>query len=44
MKREVLFCSFLLLVIAAADVLLWRNKKISGSVLAGATATWVIFE
>ncbi|XP_057525932.1 reticulon-like protein B8 [Amaranthus tricolor] len=28
----------------SADVLLWRNKKISGSVLAGATATWVIFE
>ncbi|XP_021735314.1 reticulon-like protein B8 [Chenopodium quinoa] len=28
----------------SADVLLWRNKKISGSVLAGATATWVMFE
>lgn len=29
---------------AAADVLLWRNKKISSSVLAGATAVWVLFE
>ncbi|XP_010036176.2 reticulon-like protein B8 [Eucalyptus grandis] len=28
----------------SADVLLWRNKKISGSVLAGATAIWVLFE
>ncbi|XP_022774034.1 reticulon-like protein B2 [Durio zibethinus] len=27
-----------------ADVLLWRNKKISGSVLGGATALWVLFE
>lgn len=29
---------------AAADVLLWRNKKISASVLMGATAIWVLFE
>ncbi|KVH95786.1 Reticulon [Cynara cardunculus var. scolymus] len=28
----------------AADVLLWRNKKISASVLSGATAVWVLFE
>ncbi|GAB2275222.1 Reticulon-like protein B8 [Dionaea muscipula] len=28
----------------SADVLLWRNKKISGGVLAGATAAWVLFE
>ncbi|XP_030515870.1 reticulon-like protein B8 isoform X2 [Rhodamnia argentea] len=28
----------------SADVLLWRNKKISASVLAGATALWVLFE
>ena len=27
-----------------ADVLLWRNKKISGGVLGGATAVWVFFE
>ncbi|KAJ0797531.1 hypothetical protein HanPI659440_Chr04g0174891 [Helianthus annuus] len=27
-----------------ADVILWRNKKISASVLAGATAIWVLFE
>lgn len=27
-----------------ADVLLWRNKKISSSVLVGATAVWVLFE
>ena len=31
-------------VIVAADVLLWRNKKISSSVLALATAIWVFFE
>lgn len=29
---------------AAADVLLWRNKKISASVLGGATVVWVLFE
>jgi len=29
---------------AAADVLLWRNKKISAGVLTGATAIWVLFE
>ncbi|KAK9056147.1 hypothetical protein SSX86_027236 [Deinandra increscens subsp. villosa] len=27
-----------------ADVFLWRNKKISASVLGGATALWVLFE
>ncbi|XP_022738392.1 reticulon-like protein B1 [Durio zibethinus] len=27
-----------------ADVLLWRNKKISGSVLGSATALWFLFE
>uniref|UniRef100_A0A2N9GL08 Reticulon-like protein n=1 Tax=Fagus sylvatica TaxID=28930 RepID=A0A2N9GL08_FAGSY len=27
-----------------ADVFLWRNKKISGGVLGGATAMWVLFE
>ncbi|KAL6529822.1 hypothetical protein OROGR_015445 [Orobanche gracilis] len=27
-----------------ADVLLWRNKKISASVLTGATIVWVLFE
>ncbi|KAG1368432.1 Reticulon-like protein B8 [Cocos nucifera] len=31
-------------VLVAADVLLWRNKKISSSVLTGATAIWVLFE
>ena len=30
--------------VAAADVFLWRNKKISASVLGGATALWVFFE
>lgn len=30
--------------IAAADVFLWRNKKISAGVLGGATAIWVLFE
>ncbi|KAL5977326.1 hypothetical protein ACLOJK_021672 [Asimina triloba] len=28
----------------SADVLLWRNKKISSGVLVGATAIWVLFE
>ncbi|KAK9924171.1 hypothetical protein M0R45_032554 [Rubus argutus] len=28
----------------SADVLLWRNKKISASVLTGATFVWVLFE
>jgi len=28
----------------SADVLLWRNKKISASVLGGATVVWVLFE
>ncbi|XP_010543528.1 PREDICTED: reticulon-like protein B8 [Tarenaya hassleriana] len=28
----------------SADVLLWRNKKISASVLMGATVIWVLFE
>lgn len=27
-----------------ADVLLWRNKKISAGVLGGATAVWILFE
>lgn len=31
-------------LVAAADVFLWRNKKISASVLGGATALWVFFE
>lgn len=29
---------------AAADVFLWRNKKISAVFLGGATAIWVLFE
>ncbi|XP_068657336.1 reticulon-like protein B8 [Aristolochia californica] len=28
----------------SADVLLWRNKKISSGMLVGATAIWVLFE
>ncbi|XP_072950886.1 reticulon-like protein B8 [Typha angustifolia] len=28
----------------SADVLLWRNKKISSSVLTAATAIWILFE
>lgn len=35
---------FFLVDHAAADVLLWRNKKISLSVLSAATAVWVLFE
>lgn len=29
---------------AAADIFLWRNKKISAGVLGAATAMWVLFE
>ncbi|KAG4173975.1 hypothetical protein ERO13_A11G092850v2 [Gossypium hirsutum] len=29
--------------VLAADLLLWRNKKISAGVLGGATAIWVLF-
>lgn len=32
------------LVNTAADVMLWRNKKISASVLSGATVVWILFE
>ncbi|KAI8540430.1 hypothetical protein RHMOL_Rhmol09G0263600 [Rhododendron molle] len=32
------------LSLAAADVFLWRDKKISGGVLSVATAVWVLFE
>ena len=30
--------------VVAADILLWRNTKISSSVLTGATTAWVLFE
>lgn len=29
---------------AAADMLLWRNKKVSASVLSSAAAVWILFE
>lgn len=41
------FCLYILDTIhfnAAADVMLWRNKKISGSVLGSATVLWLLFE
>jgi Reticulon len=28
----------------AADLILWRNKKLSASVLGGATVIWILFE
>ncbi|KAK8953808.1 Reticulon-like protein B2 [Platanthera zijinensis] len=28
----------------AADILLWRNKHLSGAILAGVTVTWFLFE
>jgi len=38
-------CSDVLgIMLAAADLFLWRNKRISGGVLAGATAIWLLFE
>jgi hypothetical protein len=30
--------------IAAVDLVLWMNKKISCSILAGATAIWLLFD
>lgn len=36
--------NFFLFDLLAADVLLWRNKKISSSVLTCATVIWVLFE
>ena len=35
-------CSLLLDLVA--DILLWRNKKLSGSILAGFTIIWFLFE
>ena len=32
------------LVVAAADIILWRDKKASASILAAATAAWGLFE
>ncbi|KAL9310583.1 Reticulon-like protein B3 [Arabidopsis thaliana] len=32
------------LVFAAADIFLWRNKKVSGGVLGAATVSWILFE
>lgn len=29
---------------AAADLLLWRDKKLSAGVLSGATAIWILFD
>ncbi|KAI3990602.1 hypothetical protein MKX01_022902, partial [Papaver californicum] len=31
-------------LVDSADVFLWRNKKISASILGGATVAWVLFE
>jgi len=36
--------SYCCLMFAAADVFLWRDKKLSASVLGVATAIWVLFE
>ncbi|GJS12196.1 reticulon-like protein B1 [Tanacetum coccineum] len=41
---NLLFLKFVLSNDTVADVFLWRNKKISAGVLAGATALWVLFE
>lgn len=29
---------------SAADVFLWRDKKVSAGVLGGATAAWILFD
>lgn len=31
-------------VLSAADIILWRNKQMSGSILAGVTVIWLLFE
>ena len=31
-------------VLAAADIILWRNKQMSGGILAGVTIIWLLFE
>lgn len=38
------FLSLMYVFFSAADIFLWRNKKISAGVLGGATAMWVLFE
>lgn len=53
-RRMIDFCSwnclffpnrwFFFWFLAAADVFLWRNTKISAGVLGGATTVWVLFE
>lgn len=41
----IVFYNFLMeFYLVAADVVLWRNQKISAAVLGGATALWVLFE
>lgn len=43
--KNIYICyTFFLMICLAADVLLWRNKKISASVISGFTAAWVLFE
>ncbi|URE12243.1 Reticulon-like protein [Musa troglodytarum] len=39
--HRTLFNKFL--VILAADIILWRNKQLSGSILAGVTVIWLLF-
>ena len=31
-------------MLSAADIILWRNKQQSGSILAGVTVIWLLFE
>ncbi|KAG6497723.1 hypothetical protein ZIOFF_045627 [Zingiber officinale] len=33
-----------LILLSAADIILWRNKPISGGIVAGATVIWLLFE
>lgn len=33
-----------LILLSAADIILWRNKPISGGIVAGATIIWLLFE
>jgi len=36
--------SMCFIVLAAADIILWRNKQMSGGIVAGVTVVWLLFE
>ncbi|TVU22013.1 hypothetical protein EJB05_31689, partial [Eragrostis curvula] len=44
MAAELIACLFDGLMDAAADIILWRDTKVSASILVAATAAWFLFE